>query len=116
MYVSSGRPHLRATLTLRFATQIAFYGLGLNSSIILQSIGFGSPATKGIVGVYDNLSNICKGNLILSVAGLLPGYYASFLFIDSWGRRPIQLMGFVILTILFATMGMFTTSLRNAIR
>jgi len=88
-----------------FALDIAFYGLGLNSSIILQAIGFGTPPTKGIVGVYDNLKNICVGNLILSAAGLIPGYYASFLLIDSWGRKPIQLMGFTVLTVLFATMG-----------
>jgi PHS family inorganic phosphate transporter-like MFS transporter len=72
--------------------QIAFYGLGLNSSIILGAIGFGSPITKGNQGIYDNLHNICVGNLILSIAGLIPGYWVSFLFIDSWGRKPIQLM------------------------
>ncbi|KAJ7599280.1 phosphate transporter [Mycena floridula] len=88
-----------------FALDIAFYGLGLNSSIILQAIGFGTPVTKGSQGVYDNLKNICVGNLILSAAGLIPGYWATFLFIDSWGRKPIQLMGFIMLTILFIIMG-----------
>ncbi|KXN88480.1 Inorganic phosphate transporter PHO84 [Leucoagaricus sp. SymC.cos] len=87
-----------------FALDIAFYGLGLNSSIILEAIGFAKvgPGTRGL---YDNLSNICIGNLILSAAGLIPGYWVSFLFIDSWGRRPIQLMGFILLTILFIIMG-----------
>lgn len=85
---------------------IAFYGLGLNSSIILQTIGFGTPVTKGTRGVYDNLANVCVGNLILAVAGLIPGYWATFLFVDTWGRRPIQLMGFILLTILFIIMGM----------
>jgi PHS family inorganic phosphate transporter-like MFS transporter len=88
-----------------FALDIAFYGLSLNSSIILQAIGFGTPPTTGVQGVYDNLRNICIGNLILSAAGLIPGYWASFLLIDSWGRKPIQLMGFTMLTILFAIMG-----------
>ncbi|KAJ7182202.1 phosphate transporter [Mycena crocata] len=103
-----------------FALDIAFYGLGLNTSIILTAIGFGTPPTKGTRGVYDNLHNICVGNLIISVAGLIPGYWVSFLFIDSWGRKPIQLMGFIILTILFITMGfaydkmLETTSGKNA--
>ena len=35
----------------------------------------------------------------------MPGYLASFLFIDSWGRKPIQLMGFTALSILFLLMG-----------
>jgi len=88
-----------------FALDIAFYGLGLNSGIILQAIGFGTPLSKGSLGAYQNMHNICVGNLILSVAGLIPGYWVTFLFIDSWGRKPIQLMGFIMLTILFIIMG-----------
>lgn len=92
-----------------FMPQIAFYGLGLNSGIILQAIGFGTPLTSGTRKVYDNLINICVGNLILSAAGLIPGYYASFLLIDKWGRRPIQLMGFTLLMIIFCILGMLRT-------
>jgi len=94
-----------------FALDIAFYGLGLNSSVILSAIGFGGisgQASKklGHGGtIYKNLYNISVGNLILSVAGLIPGYWVTFLFIDSWGRKPIQLMGFIILTIIFCCMG-----------
>ncbi|KAH7907279.1 major facilitator superfamily domain-containing protein [Hygrophoropsis aurantiaca] len=89
-----------------FALDIAFYGLGLNSSIILTAINFGSPGTSATSHtVYETLYNICVGNLILSVAGLIPGYWASFLVIDRWGRKPIQLMGFIALTILFVIMG-----------
>jgi len=88
-----------------FALDIAFYGLGLNSSIILQAIGFGSAASTGTQKVYDNLYNISVGNLILAAAGLIPGYWATFAVIDIWGRKPIQYMGFVLLTILFVIMG-----------
>ncbi|KAJ8072571.1 hypothetical protein AAF712_009393 [Marasmius tenuissimus] len=88
-----------------FALDIAFYGLGLNSSIILQVIDFGTPPTGSAQGVFDTLKNICVGNLILSAAGLIPGYWVCFLFIDSWGRKPIQLMGFIALTIIFIIMG-----------
>ncbi|GBE87936.1 Inorganic phosphate transporter PHO84 [Sparassis crispa] len=90
-----------------FALDIAFYGLGLNSAIVLQAIGFGSPSKSltGTAKVYTNLRNICVGNIILSVGGLIPGYWASFLVIDSWGRKPLQLMGFTMLTILFIIMG-----------
>jgi len=88
-----------------FALDIAFYGLGLNSSIILTAIGFGTPTATGSHKIYYNLWNICVGNLILSVAGLIPGYWVAFLFVDSWGRKPIQLMGFIILTMTFVVMG-----------
>ncbi|KAG0692398.1 major facilitator superfamily domain-containing protein [Suillus ampliporus] len=98
-----------------FALDIAFYGLGLNSSIILTAINFGNPTgvKTSSLYVYQNLYNICVGNLILSVAGLIPGYWVSFLFIDSWGRKPIQLMGFIMLTILFIIMG-FAYDVLNA--
>ncbi|CCM03080.1 uncharacterized protein FIBRA_05200 [Fibroporia radiculosa] len=90
-----------------FALDIAFYGLGLNSSIILTAIGFGSPSADltGTLKVYTNLKNVCIGNIILSVAGYIPGYWASFFVIDKWGRKPLQLMGFIMLTILFIIMG-----------
>jgi len=97
---------LFATSYSWFALDIAFYGLGLNSGIILQTIGFGGPfSTQPVLAVYENLKAIAVGNLILSAAGLIPGYYASFLLIDIWGRRPIQLMGFIVLTVLFIIMG-----------
>jgi len=68
--------------------------------VVLQAIGFGKGKTA-----YDDLKNIAIGNLILSAGGLIPGYWVSFLFIDSWGRKPIQLMGFTMLTIIFVCMG-----------
>ncbi|KAJ8521095.1 hypothetical protein ONZ45_g2139 [Pleurotus djamor] len=73
--------------------------------IILKTIGFGGSTTTGTVGAFESLHNVCVGNLILSAAGLIPGYWVSFLFIDSWGRKPIQLMGFIMLTIIFVIMG-----------
>lgn len=101
---------VRVLLRLRLLTtnpslQIAFYGLGLNSSIILSTIGFGTPGDSGSLKVYRNLMNICVGNLILSVAGLIPGYWVTFALVDIWGRKPIQFMGFTMLTILFVIMG-----------
>ncbi|KAF7354206.1 Phosphate permease [Mycena venus] len=82
-----------------FAIDVAFYTLSLNSSLILEAIKFG-----GSPDVYKNLYNLCIGNLILSLAGLIPGYLVCFVFIDSWGRKPIQLMGFAVLTCLFTIM------------
>jgi hypothetical protein len=51
------------------------------------------------------LHNIAEGSLIVSLAGLLPGYYATFFLIDIWGRKPIQFMGFFALTLLLAVLG-----------
>ena len=80
--------------------QIAFYGLGLNASTILQDVGFFPTQT----GTYDALRQVCVINLILS-AVLIRGYWVTFLFIDTWGRKPIQLLGFAVLTVLFLVFG-----------
>jgi len=91
-----------------FALDIAFYGLGLNSSKILTTIGFGSyknPNKSAQVNMYQTLHNTAVGNIVLSLGGLLPGYYFSVALVDSWGRRPIQLMGFGLLTAIFICMG-----------
>jgi len=92
-----------------FALDVAFYGLGLNSSIVLQAVGYGTPtgahAATAQLKKFWTLHNLSVGNIILSVAGLIPGYWVSFLLIDKWGRKPIQLMGFIMLTITLSCMG-----------
>jgi PHS family inorganic phosphate transporter-like MFS transporter len=79
---------------------VAFYGLGLNSSTVLQAIGYGGGAT-----VYHKLFNLAAGNCILICAGAIPGYWLAVATIDTVGRKPLQLAGFIILTILFAVWG-----------
>jgi MFS transporter, PHS family, inorganic phosphate transporter len=51
------------------------------------------------------LYNNGVGNIILSCAGLIPGYWVSVATIDTIGRKPIQIGGFAILTILFSIIG-----------
>jgi PHS family inorganic phosphate transporter-like MFS transporter len=51
------------------------------------------------------LHNLGVGNIILSAGGLIPGYWFSVAFIDTLGRKPIQIGGFAILTILFCIIG-----------
>ncbi len=49
--------------------------------------------------------NTGVGNLIIVLAGAIPGYWVSVATVDTIGRKPIQLGGFIILTILFCIMG-----------
>lgn len=83
-----------------FLLDVAFYGLGLNTSIILGAIKY-----SGGSNIYQKLYNNGVGNLILSCAGLIPGYWVSVFTIDTLGRKPIQVGGFTILTILFSIIG-----------
>ncbi|QLG72224.1 hypothetical protein HG535_0C05780 [Zygotorulaspora mrakii] len=83
-----------------FCLDVAFYGLGLNTAVILQAIGY-----AGNGDIYTVLYNSAVGNLILICAGSLPGYWVSVFTMDIIGRKPIQLFGFFILTVLFCVIG-----------
>ncbi|KAK2801795.1 acid phosphatase pho5 [Onygenales sp. PD_10] len=83
-----------------FFLDVAFYGLGLNNSIILRSIGF-----AGGKDMYEVFYHTATGNLILVCAGAIPGYWVTVATVDTLGRKPIQIMGFVMLTILFIIIG-----------
>jgi PHS family inorganic phosphate transporter-like MFS transporter len=83
-----------------FFLDVAFYGLGLNNSIILSSIGY-----SGGSNMYHVFYNTAVGNLILICAGAIPGYWVTVATVDTVGRKPIQLMGFIMLTIVFIVIG-----------
>jgi PHS family inorganic phosphate transporter-like MFS transporter len=85
-----------------FFLDVAYYGLGLNNSIILKTIGYGSTGAKTMYDVYYRNA---VGNLIITVAGAIPGYWVSVALIDTVGRKPIQFMGFTMRTILFVIIG-----------
>ncbi|KAG8215795.1 major facilitator superfamily domain-containing protein [Butyriboletus roseoflavus] len=92
-----------------FALDVVFYMLTLNSDTILTLINFGNVYGD----VYKSLFRLCVGNIILTVGGYIPGFWASFVLIDVWGRKPIQFMGFIILTILFWIMSFDYNNLSN---
>jgi PHS family inorganic phosphate transporter-like MFS transporter len=57
------------------------------------------------------LYHLAAGNAILICAGAIPGYWVSVATVDTIGRKPIQLMGFTMLTILFIIWGFTFKSL-----
>jgi MFS transporter, PHS family, inorganic phosphate transporter len=83
-----------------FLLDVAFYGLGLNTATVLTAIGYGVGPN-----VYTILYNVAAGNCILVCAGAIPGYWVTVALVDIIGRKPIQLMGFILLTILFIIWG-----------
>ncbi|KAI9841676.1 MAG: acid phosphatase pho5 [Sclerophora amabilis] len=83
-----------------FFLDVAFYGLGLNNSVILTAIGY-----TGGKDMFEVFYNTAVGNLIIVCAGAIPGYWVTVATVDTLGRKPIQLMGFIILTILFCIIG-----------
>lgn len=97
---------LIGTATAWFCLDLAYYGLGLNNSTVLNAIGYSSGDT-----IYELLLHTAIGNIVLICAGALPGYWLSIATIDTIGRKSIQIIGFLILTILFCIIGFAYASL-----
>ncbi|KAJ1939314.1 hypothetical protein EC988_007347, partial [Linderina pennispora] len=75
---------LMGTAVTWFALDVAFYGVNLNSSIILQAIGFVSSESP-----YKAILKNTAGNIILNLLGTLPGYWVTVFTIDRLGRKTI---------------------------
>ncbi|CAG8589778.1 558_t:CDS:2 [Racocetra fulgida] len=84
-----------------FALDVAFYGIGLNNNIILGNIGFLGDGRDP----YETLFKASVGNIIIALLGTVPGYWVTVFTVDFWGRRPIQLLGFAVLTVVFIILG-----------
>ncbi|EHK20878.1 uncharacterized protein TRIVIDRAFT_59225 [Trichoderma virens Gv29-8] len=85
-----------------FFLDLAFYGLGLNNTMVLSAIGYASGKT-----LYHKLYNQAVGMIILACAGSIPGYWAAVFTIDSVGRKPLQFTGFLLLTVIFCILGFY---------
>lgn len=83
-----------------FTLDVAYYGIGLNNTVILTTIGFATGSN-----VYLYFRNVAIGNLIITIAGAIPGYWVTVALVDTIGRKTIQLMGFAVLTVLFCIIG-----------
>ena len=76
--------------------------MSLNNATILDVIGY---STKNATNAYQIFYNTALGNMIIVLAGAVPGYWVTVFTVDTIGRKPIQFMGFGILTVLFVVMG-----------
>ena len=98
VYFSEWR-HLRILLGTSlswFLLDIAFYGTNLNQSVILTDIGFSTGKNE-----YHTLMRNALGNLIVAVAGYVPGYFVTIALIEVLGRKWIQIQGFLICALMF---------------
>lgn len=93
-----------------FFLDIAFYGVSLNQSYVLNAMGFEGNGT-----IYDNLWRTTLGNLTVALLGFVPGYWFTVFLIEKWGRKRIQLMGFFNLTVLFIILAVFFNQLKKIV-
>ena len=82
-----------------FLFDIVFYGNSLFSGPILAAVGIGSET--GWLGIADNVAY----NIVISIMAL-PGYWTAAFLIDRVGRKPLQLFGFAMMSIIYITIGL----------
>jgi len=90
---------LLGTALTWFLLDIAFYGTNLNQSVILAEIGFSHGRNE-----YHTLMKNAIGNLIVAVAGYVPGYFVTVAFVEKLGRKWIQIQGFLACALLFGVL------------
>lgn len=88
---------LLGTMSCWFLLDVAFYGTNLNQSAILSEIGFSTVTNE-----YDMIKRNAIGNLIIAVAGYVPGsrapvdtdsgvpYYRANFRDHCWWLRPLS--------------------------
>jgi PHS family inorganic phosphate transporter-like MFS transporter len=94
-----------------FLVDVAFYGINLNQSVILTDIGYATGKTP-----YEYLLHNAEGNLIIAVAGYVPGYFLTIAFIELLGRKWIQIQGFLVTALMFGILAGANTSLSSGAR
>ncbi|PIA15534.1 MFS general substrate transporter [Coemansia reversa NRRL 1564] len=86
-----------------FALDVAFYGINLNSSVVIEAIGFAGNIREDKPSHF--ITRNCLGSIIINILGSVPGYWIAVFTIEKLGRKTIQLMGFGMLTILYIVLG-----------
>ena len=115
------RPHwvwLLGTAGSWFFLDIAYYCQNLFTPKVVSDIGYNSSVKPGAGpgAIYDSVFNNVTGTAIVVAIGLVPGYYFTVALIERLGRKTIQFMGFIMMTILLVIVGVAYDHLRaNAI-
>ncbi len=60
----------------RFALDVGFYGINLNTSLIIDTIGYSDSLTKG--NIWEVLNKNAVGNIFIALMGTVPGYWITF--------------------------------------
>ncbi|KAI9209540.1 major facilitator superfamily domain-containing protein [Polychytrium aggregatum] len=93
-----------------FALDVAWYGLSLNASTILTLINWNGSNS---LPPYDNYWQKTVGQVIIACMGTVPGYWVCVALIDRIGRKPIQYLGFAIITICLLILAIAWDTIKN---
>ncbi len=87
--------YLIGTAGAWFLLDVAFYGNGVSSVLIMKSI---AP--------HANLLQHTLLSAMIFLCFAVPGYFVAAFTVDKIGRRPLQMLGFFIMAICYATISL----------
>ncbi|KAJ1342486.1 hypothetical protein BSLG_002928 [Batrachochytrium salamandrivorans] len=87
-----------------FALDIAWYGLSLNQATILTAINYSGA---GVSHQYERFYQTAVGAVLISLMGTVPGYWVTVATIERLGRKPIQYLGFAVITVCLLILAIF---------
>ncbi|KAG2123088.1 major facilitator superfamily domain-containing protein [Suillus clintonianus] len=111
-YFSEWR-HLKiliGTCSCWFLLDVAFYGINLNTNVVLTEIGYAGKSGTA----WEKLFKVATGNIIITALGFVPGYYVTVLTIEKLGRKKIQVMGFLMEALFLAILAAKFSTLSTA--
>ncbi|RLM60229.1 inorganic phosphate transporter 6 [Panicum miliaceum] len=96
--------HLVGTATTWFLLQITFYSQNLTQKDVFQAIRLtSSPANMNAL------------EEVFQILGTFPGYWVAVAIIDKIGRRLIQLVGFLMMSVFLLAMGLMPRNHNNVL-
>lgn len=85
-----------------FLLDIAFYSQNLFQKDVFLQTGWLVPA-KHLNGI-DETAKISYAQAVIALGSTIPGYWFTVFFVDRFGRKPIQIMGFLCMTAFMAAL------------
>lgn len=95
--------HLIGTMTTWFLLDIAFYSQNLTQKDIFPTMGLVSNAKN--ISALREMFETSRAMFVIALLGTFPGYWFTVFFIEKMGRFKIQLMGFFMMSVFMAIIG-----------
>ncbi|GLJ22743.1 hypothetical protein SUGI_0428460 [Cryptomeria japonica] len=102
-FMKSHGKHLVGTMSCWFFLDIAFYGCNLFLKDLYKAVGL-FEKSEVYKNPVDEVFDIARAQALITLCGTLPGCLANVLLIDRLGRLKIQLVGFLLMSILIIAM------------
>jgi PHS family inorganic phosphate transporter-like MFS transporter len=80
-----------------FLLDASYYSQNLFQNQIFSAAGWIPPASH--MSALEETFKNARSQAYIALAGTVPGYWFTVFFVDVWGRRPIQIMGFGMMSV-----------------